>query len=123
MVESALPNDIWEAALKSDGEHTMDIVWGSLEPKLPHLGSIALSVLVVSHTNAGEERVFSMIKKNKTDFRALLQLAGSLNSIMRIKMSHLEELLPCHKWKPPKDLLKNCKSATRKYNEAHSSKH
>ena len=97
MAESDIPNDIWEAALKSDGEHRMDIIWGHLEPKLPSLGAIALSVLVVPHSNAGEERVFSMIKKNKTDFRANLQLDGSLNSIMRIKMSHPEELLPCHK--------------------------
>ena len=27
-------------------------------------------VLVVAHSNASEERVFSMVKKNKTPFRA-----------------------------------------------------
>ena len=57
-----------------------------------------------------EER---MIRKNKTDFQARLQLDGSLNSIMRIKMSIPELLTACHIWKPSPSLPKGCKQATK----------
>ena len=42
--------------------------------------------------------MLSKIKKNKTEFRANLELFKSLDSIMVIKMNSLEELIPCHKW-------------------------
>ena len=50
--------------------HWMDMIWGSLQEKLPNLSRVALAVLTIPHSNAGEERVFSMIRKNKTDFRS-----------------------------------------------------
>ena len=67
--------------------------------KLPLLSKIALCVLVVPHSSAEEERIFSMIRKNKTDFRSRLHLDGSLNSVMRIKMSFPESLTACRKGK------------------------
>ena len=81
-----------------------------------------LCLLVVPHSSTGEERIFSMIRKNKTDFRSSLQLDGSLNSIMRIKMSVLESLTACHKWKPSPSLLQACKQATKAHNDLHKSK-
>ena len=72
----------------------MDIIWGSLRNRFPSLSAIAVTVLVVPHSNAGDERVFSMIKKNKTDFLSNLQLDGSLNSIMLIKVAFPESLIP-----------------------------
>jgi hypothetical protein len=125
MCETDIPRNIWEAAQIGDiqdKQYRMDVIWGYLKSKLPLPGKIALSVLVIPHSNAGEERVFSTIRKNKTEFRSQLQLGGSLNAIMRIKMSIPRELLPCYKWKPSNELLKKCKSATRLYNEDHSSK-
>ena len=104
-----------------DKEYRMDVIWGYLKAKLPLLSEIALSVLVIPHSNAGEERVFSMIRKNKTEFRSRLQLGGSLNAIMRIKMSVPRELMPCYRWEPSHELLKKCKSATRVYNQSHPS--
>ena len=80
-----------------------------------------MSVLVIPHSNAGGERVFSIIRKNKTEFRSRLSLERSLNSIMIIKSTLPESLLKCHEWKPPKALLQKCKSATTAYNEEHSS--
>ena len=117
---------IWkDAEVRATGEethHRMDVIWGFLRSKVPHLAKIALSALVIPHSNAAEERVFSMLRKNKTEFRSRLDMKGSLNSIMRIKMSLPEALVPCHTWNPPEKLLKKCKAAVRRYNEAHSSK-
>ena len=81
-----------------------------------------LTVLTVPHSNATQERVFSMVRKNNTEFRANLDMNRSLNSILRIKMGIPESLNPCHRWKPSLELLKMCKKATREYNQAHSSK-
>ena len=100
----------------------MDVIWGYLQERFPNLSDIALTVLTVPHSNAGDERVFSMVKKNKTEFRSRLQLGGSLNAIMRIKMAFPESLCPCHQWKPTDELLKKCKSAALRYNEEHGSK-
>ena len=116
-----IPSSIWEAVKLSENSYRMDVIWGYLKPRLPHLGEIAESVLVIPHSNASEERVFSIIRKNKTEFRSRLDLGRSLNSIMRIKMSFPESLLPCHEWKPSDELLKKCKSATTVYNQEHCS--
>ena len=100
--------------------HRIDMIWGSLQEKLPNLSKVALAVLTIPHSNAGEERVFSMIKKNKTDFRSNLDLPRSLSSIMTIKMNKPANLLPCHTFKPSNSLLTKCKAACREYNRAHA---
>jgi hypothetical protein len=41
----------------------MDVIWGYLKLKLPLLGKIALSVLVIPHSNAGEESLFDNLKE------------------------------------------------------------
>ena len=58
----------------------------------------------------------------ETDFGSHLKLDGSLNSIMRIKMSIPESLSACHKWKPSPNLLKAWKQATKAYNDLNQSK-
>ena len=78
------------------------------------------SSLTIPHSNVGEERVFSMIRKNKTDFRSNLDLRRSLSSIMTIKMNKPANLLPCHRFKPSNSLLTKCKAACREYNRAHA---
>ena len=100
----------------------MDMVWGYLQQRIPLLREIALAILVVPHSNAADERVLSVIRKNKTEFRSRLDLSKLLNSVMRVKMSLPEQIQPCYRWKPDKELLKKCKSACKEYNRAHSSK-
>lgn len=90
---SDIPEKKWtEAAIKDeDGTtHTrMDIIWGYLaKVKLPGgkqkfglFSRAAKLVLVIPHSNAGEKRVFSMVRKNKTDFRSSLSLDGTLTSL------------------------------------------
>ena len=78
---------------------------------LPKLANIALFLLTISHSKAGEERIFSMIDKRKTKFRSTLDNDTSLNSIVLIKMNKPESIKPCYQWKFSNDLLKKFKAA------------
>ena len=86
--------------------------------KFQGLSKIAKLVLILTRSNASEERVFSLIRKNKTTFRPSLGLDGTLSSIFTTKMA-IEE--PCIKFEPSKALLETAKKATLEYNKAHSS--
>ena len=48
------------------------------------LCDVAKTVLILPHSNAREERVFSLIRKNKTAFRLSLQVDGTLDSLLTI---------------------------------------
>ena len=87
--------------------------------RFARLAKVALLVLTLPHSNAEEERVFSMITKNKTDFRPNLKLDGTLMSILSVKLANPE---PCQKYEPPKAVIETAKKATMEYNRAHSSK-
>jgi hypothetical protein len=78
--ESDVPNDVWEDAKIRVQEgaaaattHRMDAIWGYLgkckmadgRVRFGRLAKIAQIVLVIPHSNASEERVFSMVRKNK----------------------------------------------------------
>ena len=128
--ESDIPEHVWESALVVDGEtwfHRMDMIWTYLKNKrdpdgtfsFEKLAQVALLVLTLPHSNAEEERVFSMVTKNKTKFRPNLKLDGTLSSILTIKLANTE---PCHKYEPPKEVLATARKATAEYNKAHSSK-
>ena len=55
----------------------MDVIWGYLSSlklrngthKFGRINAVAKTVLILPHSNAGEERVVSLIRKNKTAFR------------------------------------------------------
>ena len=47
---------------------------------------IAKLVLVIPHSNTGEERVFSMVRKNKTPFRPSFSLEKTLPSLLTVKL-------------------------------------
>ena len=72
--------------------------------------------MTIPHSNAAEERMFSMINKNKTSFRSSLSLEGTLSAIMIVK-THIDDPLA---WKPSQDLLMKAKKATMEYNREHS---
>ena len=99
MSNNEIPQRIWDKAAVYEKEttvyHQMDIIWAYLHQPFPLLNKIALSVLTISHISTTEERVFSMIKKNKTEFRVNLDLSKTLYSIMVIKMNHPERMIPC----------------------------
>ena len=83
--EEEIPQSVWYDSRVYDKEqvkyHRMDILWAYLRKPLPTLSDIALSILTIPHSNVAEERCFSLIRKNNTEFRANLQLSGSLDSI------------------------------------------
>ena len=66
--------------------YRMDIIWSEIKKSLPKWANIALFLLTIPHSNAGEERIFSIIGKNKTKFRSNLD-NKTLNSIMLIKIN------------------------------------
>ena len=67
------------------------------------LAAVAKLVLVLPHSNADAERVFTIVGLNKTKTRNSLALDGTLSSIMTIKMAGLE---PCFRWEPPTEVIK-----------------
>ena len=68
--------------------------------------------MTIPHSNAGEERIFSLINKNKTPSRSSLQIEGTLSSLITIK-THIEDPL---KWEPSPAILEKAKHARRDYN-------
>ena len=82
------------------------------------LSRIAQLVLVLPHSNADAERVFSVVGLNKTKTRNSLALEGTLSSIMTVKMANIAP--ECYKWEPPLSIIRASKSATNAYNSRHS---
>ena len=123
---------MWEQAKAKQDEETycqIDVLWGYLckiqsigssELKFHRLIEVAKSVLVIPHSNATEERVFSMVCKTETPFRPSLALDGTLLSLLAVKLG-VEE--PCENFEQSKDVLESAKKASWEYNRAHSSKH
>ena len=123
----AIPKSVKESVnLEDNDPHRVDVLWGYLKGmKEPGTGNllfgslfkVAEVVMTIPHSNAGEERIFSLINKNKTPSRSSLQLRGTLSSLMVVK-THISKPL---EWKPPEEMLEKAKCATRAYNEQHKS--
>ena len=101
----------------------MDVVWAHLsgmsslatgEPRFPLLSTVARLVLVIPHSNADEERVSSLISKNKTYFRHSLALDGTLSSIVQVKLAAPDH---CSIFEPLQEVLTKAKKATWEYNK------
>ena len=80
--------------------------WFKLLPKVAEI------VLVLPHSSAEAEWLFSIVRKNKTDSRSCFKLDGSLSGILAMKSHYPEARIPCHKWVPEKDIMKAAKTAT-----------
>ena len=101
-----------------------DVIWNYLatvkrpdgRKAFPRLSAVAKLVLVLPHSNAGEERVFSLVRKNKTPFRANLSVEGTLPNLLAIKLA---TEVPCHKFEPPEALIEKSKKVTWDYNKKH----
>ena len=107
--------------------YRMDKIWGYLSGvrecdgslKFSLLSSVGRLVIVLPHSNAGEERVFNLIGLNKTKFRSSLDNNGTLSSLIQVKLANHDT---CVQWEPEKKLLKSAKGATKQYNDMHKSK-
>ena len=76
-------------------------------------------ILLLPHSNADEERIFSLIAKNKAKFRASLSNETSLPSILSSKVNCFN-YTACYKFEPSQSLIENAKRATGRYNADHS---
>ena len=135
---SDVPAHVWSKAAiyiedkttasQKPGFYSMDILWAYLStmthvdgsPKFSILAEVAQLVLTIPHSNAAEERVFSLVRKNKTPFRPNLDPDETLGSIVTTKMA-LPKDIPAFKFEPAKELLVASKKATKLYNNAHRS--
>ena len=72
MSDNDIPKDIWEDSLVKVSEgcsyYQMDIIWSEIKKSLPKLANITLFLLTIPHSNAGEERIFSIVGKKKIKF-------------------------------------------------------
>ena len=108
--DSAICYEVGEGNKKKT-YYRMDTIWSSLcEMKIPgmdilrfhKLGKVAKVVLTILHSNAREERVFSVIHKIKRDDRGKLQLQRTLSSLVYVKInqrkSHAMSLILHHNY-------------------------
>lgn len=116
-----------EATVYEDNEQYIkdSVIWNYLsilkdkitgDLRFRKLSAIAKLVLTLPHSNADEERVFSLIRKNKILSRSSLDINNTLSSILTVKMSNLE---PCYKYEPTSEVLLAAKKATWSYNQSH----
>ena len=130
LLDTDIEAKAWEEAKVIDGEeegvptvfhYRVDVLWwhianlkipGTNVPRFSHLFKVAEIVLVLPNSNAEEERLFSIVRKNKTDSLSSLKLDGTLSSILAMKSRFQESVVPCYKWQPEEEVLKNAKKAT-----------
>ena len=81
---------------------------------------VAKPILITPHSNAGIERVFSFVNKNKSasSDRNRLDIEGSLSSILAVKAERPESQEKCYCFKPSDELLNSGKKATHTYNKS-----
>ena len=82
--DNAIPKEVKECVnLSEEDPHRIDVLWGFLRGvKKPGknlfefdlLFKVAEVIMTIPHSNAGEERIFSLINKNKTPSRSSLKL-------------------------------------------------
>ena len=123
-----IPSAIWEEATVHEDDsvahYRMDIIWGFIQTirnndgskRFEKLFKVANIILTIPHSNAAEERVFNLVKLNKTPTRSCLDPNGTLSSIVKVKLANSED---CHLWEPSKEILLASKKATMQYNELH----
>ena len=126
----------WKEAKVVDGSvndqeifhYRVDILWWHLSQmvipessakRFCHLQNVAELVVVLPHSNAGEERLFSMVRKNKTDSRSSLKLEGTLSNLLAMKLQYPEDTSPCFKFNPDENLISAAKKAAKEYNRGH----
>ena len=119
--EEDIPQRVWDKAKVEDGDkhYRMDVLWhyfstlksGDGRQRFKRLSNIAILVLI-PHSNA-DDRVFSMVRKNKTPFdRAFGWLQPSL--VYSVKLATKE---PCHKFEPHPSVVARAGKVAWEYEE------
>lgn len=97
-------------------EKRIDVQWikiGAIEneiseKKFLRLSKVMLSILTLPHSNAECERIFSQVRKIKTDFRGSI----SNNSLEKLLISKLRMSKNCYETEFERDFLKKAKSCS-----------
>ena len=94
--DSDIPDHVMESCKTDRGDLKLDSLWsfiGQIRDHaeiaflFPRLWKVVRLILTIPHSNAEEERVFSIIRKNKTCFRARLDPEETLASIVTVKLA------------------------------------
>ena len=83
----------------------------------PRLSKVVRLILSIPHSNAEEERVFSIVRKNKTCFRPRLDPEETLASIVAVKLTMESESVET--FNIPQEVLTAAKSGTYRYKLSH----
>ena len=94
-----------------------DVAEGSLG--FPRLRLAMRLILTIPHSNAEEERIFSLVRKNKTCFRPNLDPEEPLASIASVKLAMKAEAVEC--FEIPDEILRDAKIVTDRYKLGHRS--
>eukprot|EP00057_Strongylocentrotus_purpuratus_P020198 XP_011674672.1 PREDICTED: uncharacterized protein LOC105443327 [Strongylocentrotus purpuratus] len=78
--------------------------------KYDNLGKLMHAILALPHSNADDERLFSIVRKNSTEFRPSLKTT-TLSDILTKKLRNQAMKVPCYDMKFPDKLLEKCKKA------------
>ena len=126
--------ELTEAILEiyDDGsiENRMDVIWYLIQQLKSSEGNcyrfrllfqVARLVLITPHSNAGIERVFSLLNKNKSESSDRNRLDIE-RSILAVKLDCPESFSKCYNLTPSEKLIVDAKKATTKYNNLHSNK-
>ena len=74
------------------------------------LGKFITGLLVTPQSNADYERLFSMVRENKTELHSSMTV-DTLSALIAVKVN-LFRSVKCHHFKPSKDVIPKAKNAT-----------
>ena len=111
-----------ESCKTDRGDLKLDSLWSFIGEMKDHVENalhwkFVRLILTVPHSNAEEERVFSIVRKNKTCFRPRLDPEETLTSIVTVKLAMESESVDT--FNIPQEVLTAAKIATYKYKLSH----
>ena len=96
--DSSIPRDAMKKA-KAANDARLDVIWGYLNGiqdtdgirRFENLSRASLLLFTISHSNAGEKRIFTMTTKNKTCFTPNPDPYETWGSVITIKLTMQEK--------------------------------
>ena len=124
--DSDIPDHVMESCKTDRGDLKLDSLWSFIGQMndhaenallFPRLWKVVRLILTIPHSNAEEERVFSIVRKNKTCFRPRLDPEETLASIVTVKLVMESESVET--FNIPQEVLTAAKKVTYKYKLSH----
>ena len=124
--DSDIPDHVMESCKTDRGDLKLDSLWSFIRQMndhaenallFPRLWKVVRLILTIPHSNTEEERVFSIVRKNKTCFRPRLDPEETLASIVTVKLAMESESVET--FNIPQEVLTAAKKVTYKYKLSH----